>query len=404
MANVVLMPQLGISEESAVLSHWHVTKGSAVAAGKRLFTLETGKSSFDVESEFTGTVLELLCSEGEELPIKTPICVIGEPGESWSLPDMPEAAKEAPIADIPSPEAPRPAAQPQEKPSGAASPRARALAEKTRIDISCVAPSGPHGRTIERDVKAYLDAGRPVREAAAPAAETPAAEYTDAPVSRVRRAIASNMQASLSELAQLTLNASFDAGELQSFRRSAKSGVLPGFEGVTINDLLLFAVSRTLMDFRYINAHWLGDKIRTYNTVNLGFACDTERGLMVPVIRNAERLSLLEISGKAKALAKACSEGTAAPADLSGASFTVSNLGSLGVESFTPVINPPEVAILGVCGVTTRVKDNAGAPVCYGAMGLSLTFDHRALDGAPAAKFLKALCGRLEAFPLLLAM
>lgn len=416
MANIVLMPQLGISEESAVLSQWRVAEGDAVKAGQILFTLETGKSSFDVESEFDGTVLKLLCDEGDELPIKAPICVIGEPGETVDVP----GAAAAPAAEEAAPVVEEKSAAPIAAPVSTVaaddklhiSPRAKNLAEKTGADLSAVTATGPEGRIIERDVVRALNEGKigkaaPTAAEEKPAAPAPVAEtkaaYTVEPLTRVRKVIAENMHRSLSEMAQLTLTTSFDATALLDFRKAAKSGKIAGLEGVTYNDMILFAVSRTLVDFPYFNAHLVGDEFHLYNSVNLGFACDTDKGLVVPVIKNAETLSLKALSAAAKSLAKSAQSGSISPADMQGGTFTVSNLGSLGIESFTPVINPPQTGILGVNTLETRVRLENGQPVYYSAMALSLTFDHRAVDGAPAARFLAALKTNLENFTLLLA-
>ena len=177
-------------------------------------------------------------------------------------------------------------------------------------------------------------------------------------------------------------------------------GEAMGLSKVTINDMVLYAVARVLPNFPEINANLVGDSFRKFKHANIGMAVDTDRGLLVPVIFGSDTLSLAEISQKTKALAGSAREGTLSPDDMSGGSFTVSNLGSMGVESFTPVINPPQTAILGVCCTTNRLKADGSV---YPAMGLSLTFDHRAVDGAPAAKFLKELCTALENFELLLA-
>ena len=399
MADLVLMPQLGISEETAILAEFYVKKGDQVKAGQRLFSLETGKSSFDFESEYDGFVLELLCAEGETYaaPAATAAAVEEKKEETVAA-----AAPVAVVAAV--------AAEARADGKLAISPRAKKLAEKAGLtDFSDVVATGAEGRIIERDIIARLDKGPVISKAeekpaaaAAPVMDGP--EYTDEPVSRMRKVIAENMHASLSNMAQLTLNASFDATELLNFRKAAKAGTVPGFEKVTINDLILFAVAKTLPEFPDLNAHFLGDTMRRFNTVNLGFACDTEKGLMVPVIKGAEKLKLRDLSAKAKSLAVAAQSGSLAPAEMSGGSFTVSNLGSLGITSFTPVINPPQTAILGVCASETKIRLENGGPVYYQAMGLSLTFDHRAFDGAPAAKFLKALCAKLEALPLLLAL
>ena len=413
MADLVLMPQLGISEETAILAEFYVKKGDQVKSGQRLFSLETGKSSFDFESEYDGYVLELLCAEGDELPIKSPVMAIGVEGETYSAPAAAAPASEEKKEEVKAAAAPVAVAEVAVAASRAdgkvaISPRAKKLADKAGLtDFSDVVATGAEGRIIERDIIARLDRAPVAAKVEAPVAAVAAVsgpEYTDEPISRMRKVIAENMHASLSNMAQLTLNASFDATELLNFRKAAKAGAVPGFEKVTINDLVLFAVAKTLPEFPDLNAHFLGDTMRRFNTVNLGFACDTEKGLMVPVIKNAETLKLRDLSAKAKSLAAAAQSGSLAPADMAGGSFTVSNLGSLGITSFTPVINPPQTAILGVCATETKIRLENGGPVFYQAMGLSLTFDHRAFDGAPAAKFLKALCAKLEALPLLLAL
>ncbi len=415
MANIILMPQKGVSEESAVLAEWYIQVGDTVKIGDKLFSIENGKSAFDEESEVEGTVLALLCEPGDELPIKAPVCVIGAPGESFEVPGAAKAeapAEEKPAAAAETPAAAAPVAAPAKREGDRifASPRARNLAEKSGADLAEIGGTGPEGRIIERDVNAWLDAGRPVSkpvEAAAPApAAAPAAaegEFTVEPISRMRRIIAENMHKSLSEMAQLTETSSFDASAIMAFRKSAKAAEALGLGGVTLNDVVLFAVSRTLLAHPDLNANFDGDNMKRFNTVHLGFACDTPKGLVVPVIRNAEKLSLLAISAEVKRLAKAAQEGTLSAAEMSGGSFTVSNLGAFGIESFTPVINPPQTGILGVNTISTRVREVNGELKAYPAMALSLTFDHRVVDGAPAARFLKDLGNNLENFSLLLA-
>jgi pyruvate dehydrogenase E2 component (dihydrolipoamide acetyltransferase) len=279
------------------------------------------------------------------------------------------------------------------------------------------------GRIIERDVNALLDAGKTtaieaverflagervvVEEVAeAPAVETaPAVKttggYTDVKITNIRKVIAKSMHASLSEMAQLTLNSSFDATNLLAYRAKLKAnGEALGLSKITINDMILYAAARVLPNYPEINANLIDNTFRKYKHANIGMAVDTDRGLLVPVIFGSDTLTLAELSAQAKTLAGKAREGKLSPDEMSGGSFTISNLGSMGVESFTPVINPPQTAILGVCCTTNRL--NAEGKV-YPAMGLSLTFDHRAVDGAPAAKFLKELCTALENFDLLLA-
>ena len=224
---------------------------------------------------------------------------------------------------------------------------------------------------------------------------------------RLNKVIAKAMLGSLTSMAQLTHNASFDCTEIQKLRKLFKEkGAQRGMEKITLNDIILYAVSRTLAnpDFRALNANLLGgDQMKYYRHVNLGVAVDTDRGLMVPTIFKADTLSLKEISQVAKKLANDCKAGTINPDLLRDGSFTVSNLGSLGIESFTPVINPPQTGILGVNTIVNRVREVNGQLALYPSMTLSLTYDHRALDGAPASRFLHALCQNLENITLLLA-
>ena len=174
-----------------------------------------------------------------------------------------------------------------------------------------------------------------------------------------------------------------------------------GLNNITINDIILYAAARALKNHEDLNAHFLGDKMRYFKNVNIGMAVDTPRGLLVPTIFKADEMTLSALSAEAKSVAKAAQGGKISPDLLTGASFTVSNLGSFGVESFTPVVNPPQVAILGVCNIQYKMKADGSV---YPAMGLSLTYDHRAVDGAPASRFMQELCRMLENFSVTLAL
>ena len=430
MANLAIMPRQGQSVESCIITSWHKKKGDRVAEGDILYSYETDKSAFDEPSLYTGTLLEVFVEEGDVVPCLDPVCIIGEVGEDYSALMPKKESKDAPAGKA---EEEKVAEAPKAEPVATGkvvegervkiSPRAKRLALESGADLSKVDPSGPHGRFIERDVNAALDKGYKTDIASveaflrgeavaqkveeAPAAAPQAAtvpnfgEYEEIPMSGVRRAIARSMHASLSEMAQLTLNASFDATKMMSYRASLKAGAeAMGLPKISLNDMVFFAVSRVLPEHPDVNATLKDDKIRQYRHANIGLAVDTERGLLVPTIFGADTMSLAELAKANKAAAAKAKEGTLTPDEMSGGSFTVTNLGSLGVESFTPVINPPQVAILGVCAMTNRLRDDG---TVYPAMGLSLTFDHRAIDGAPAARFLKDLCTALENFGLLLA-
>ncbi|MBR4465896.1 2-oxo acid dehydrogenase subunit E2, partial [bacterium] len=235
----------------------------------------------------------------------------------------------------------------------------------------------------------------------------PAAAYVDEKMTGVRKAIAKSMTLSLSTIPQLTHTLTFDATEILAFRKKVKANAEAlGLANITINDIVLFAVSRVLAkpEHRALNAHVLeGDVVRYFSSVNIGIAVDTEKGLLVPTLVDADKMSLNELSKKAKELAVACQTGKATADMLHGATFTVSNVGSYGVENFTPVINPPQTGILGVDGITTRVRVVDGEIKTYQAMGLSLTYDHRVVDGAPASRFLVDVKNTLENFTVLLS-
>ncbi len=443
MATVVIMPRQGQSVESCIITAFNIKVGDTVSKGDVLFSYETDKSSFDEPAPENGKVLAIFREEGDDVPCLENVLVLGKDGEDFSefipkseaeaAPKASATVQEEVSAKVEADSAPSVSSVEVTSGVGSISPRAKILAEKTNADILKAQPTGPNGRIIERDVQKLVDAGFTVSSAAKagytsavdgsgingkvvledlnkPAvvevvstAAAPAAEYEDVKLPNIRKVIAKSMHASLSTMAQLTLNSSFDATKLMELRASLKSGAEKlGLGNITLNDMVLYAVSRVLLNHKDLNANYMDDFMRYFNTVNLGVAVDTPRGLMVPTVFGAEKMSLNELSKAAKTVITEAQNGTINPDKLKGGSFTVTNLGSLGVESFTPVINPPQTGILGVGTITRRIKEEDGEDVSYPAMGLSLTFDHRALDGAPAAKFLKELCFALENFDLLL--
>ncbi|MDR2630339.1 MAG: 2-oxo acid dehydrogenase subunit E2 [Spirochaetaceae bacterium] len=261
--------------------------------------------------------------------------------------------------------------------------------------------SGLAGRVVAADLLPTESAGTPAAAVASLAGAAAAPEpgegrIVETPIKGIRKIIADRMYRSLAESAQFTLNSTAPVKRLQELRARMKTigepSPLQGLSKVTVNDLILFAVSRVLPHFPFMNAHKIGDTLKTFERVHLGVAVDTPRGLMVPVIRNANLLSLSQISAEAKRLAAACQGGSVKPEELTGSTFTVTNLGSLGVVSFTPVLNAPEVAILGVGGIELKpVAAEDGEIRFEGHIGFSLTINHQVVDGAPAARFLKAL-------------
>ena len=436
MATPVIMPRLGQSVEDCILAEWKVAPGAVVEEGTVLAVIETDKASFDLESTAAGTVLELFWEEGDDVPVLANVVAVGEEGEDASgLRPQKETAVLAPAAepastpatssDTPAPVAPV-AASPSGSSEAGVSPRARKLALRSGIDPESISGTGPGGRVIERDVEAAI-AGRPRLSASAAASaretglEPPARGKGLAgmalagdmlepgavegakvePVKGIRKLIAERMMESLANTAQFTLNSTFDATAIQTYRKRKREEI-GGDSGpkITLNDLIAHALILTLKRHPALNAHFLGDRIARFEEVHLGVAVDTPRGLMVPVLRSVCSKSLEELSVGIKELVHSCIEGTVLPDQLSGGTFTLTNLGMLGVDHFTPVINPPEAAILGVGGISLRpVSGKDGEVTTVECITLSLTIDHQAVDGAPAARFLKDLVDTLENYP-----
>ncbi len=479
MATEIVMPRQGQSVEACTIVRWLKQPGENVGTGDVLCEIETDKAAFEVESTAAGTLLAQFVPEGEEVPVLTPIAVVGEPGEDVPAPAAagagggalppagagrppaahPAAAPEPVAAALPGQAAavPAPAAAdsaPARRGGPASSPRARRRAGELGVDYTALSGSGPGGRIIERDVVAAAAArpaltaaaraaaagGSPVpaagsgiggrvtladmEAAAAPQAEAAAAaaapaaaaqQVTTVPVTGVRKLISERMRQSLLDSAQLTMHASADAEALVAYRARLKNSAEHlQLRHVTINDLILFAAARTLPQFPELNAvvrsDGAGDHVERHRAVRLAFAVDTERGLMVPVIAAAERLSIAALAGRAHELAAAAQAGSISPDLLQGGTFTVTNLGALGVESFTPILNLPQVAILGVGALVLKpaaadlAQPGALRQVSYRRhLGLSLTIDHRMVDGAPAARFLQALAAAIADLDLLAA-
>ena len=426
MATIVVMPQLGNSVESCIIVEWMIAEGDTVSVDQTLASIETDKSTMEVPSTAEGTVLKLLWEEGDEVPVKDPLIIVGEPGEDIS--------GLVPGGDAAPAEADAPAEQAAAAP-GAVSPRARALAASNGVDASAIAEgSGPHGRVIERDVAAAIaagpvltsaaraagvsaaegtgiggrvsvaDAGRTAEAAPAAAVAAPAAAAdfpgasTSAPLKGVRKVVAKRMMESLTSTAQLTLNTTANAAGILAMRKKVKNAdEALGLNKITLNDLVCFAVSRTLLKYPVFNAHLEDGVLTEFEQVHLGFACDTPRGLLVPVIRSAQALGLKAFSDEAKRLAGGAIDGSLSPDFLSGGTFTVSNIGSFGIETFTPVINLPQTAILGVGAITPRPTVAADGSIgVEQRLNLSLTIDHQVIDGADGARFLRDLVAAIE--------
>jgi len=424
MASEVLLPKQGNSVESCIIVEWKKKEGDPVSSGEPILEVETDKATMEVESTADGVLLKQLVAEGDDVPVMTPIAIVGAAGEKVEsvagAPGGSTATKAGPAA-VPASSPASPATTEPAAASGGArtgriaiSPRARKLASSRGIDYTGITGTGPGGRIMVRDIEQGVPSGAGVAATSTgeSAADLPAATgqppagalaAEDVKVTGIRKVIADRMLASLNTTAQLTMNAGADARKLLDLRNRLKSDSRPEFQSVSINDLVLFAVSRVLKRFAELNSTYSDGLIHRYPAINLGFAVDTDRGLMVPVIRNASALSLVGLAAEAHRLADLCKAAKAGFEDLEGGTFTVTNLGVYGIESFTPVLNAPQVGILGV-GASRLVPTMADGEVVFiPTIGLSLTIDHQVVDGAPGARFLKDVAASIADIDLTLA-
>ncbi len=459
MAVEFFLPKLGQTVEEVTLVKWLVEDGARVSQGQEVLEVETDKAVFPVEANGKGYIHFGPYQEGQVLPVLTVVAIIGKENEKFAVKGAggEEPAPAAAAAELPAAEseaaAPEAApAAPTESGRVFASPRARKLAGEKHVDLGQVAPTGWGGERIaERDVVAYLShvpkvtpvaqrmaadagvdlrsvagtgpGGRIVKEdverlmkppavapaAAAPvapaAAQLPPAEVVErVPLKGVRAIIAERMGASVHTTARVTLLMEVDATEFVAARERIKAkvsepwGFTPGY-----NDLLAKAVATALRKFPYMNARLASDAIEILGRVNIGMAVDTERGLLVPVIRDADQKSLYQFGAEFRQMVDRARSGRSLPDDLSGGTFTITNLGMFDVDAFTPVINMPEAAILGVGRIAPKVVPYQGNIVVRQMWTLSLVFDHRLVDGAPAARFLQYIKQLVEEPYLLIA-
>jgi pyruvate dehydrogenase E2 component (dihydrolipoamide acetyltransferase) len=414
MAIPVEVPKLGNTVEECLIAKWRKHKGEHVSAGEVVAEIETDKATFEVTAPADGTVLETFFDEGALVPVFTNLFVIGEAGESVdafrpkgaAAPAVKEAA--APTA---APEAPKAARPAPAASSGPLSPRARRFAAEHDFHPEAVTGSGPAGRVLEEDLRQQfyesprvsslankrIEEGMEVGGEGSGTGGMVLSSDLVPPATRVsgiRATIGRRMRESLGTTAQYTLHTSANAGGLLLMRAKIKAST--GVPDININDLVTFCAIQALLDVPDVNVEFIDGKVCKHREVHMAFACDTPRGLMVPVIRDAHKLTAGQLSVKMKELTALAVKGTVSPDDLSGGTFTVSNLGGLGIESFTPVLNPPQVAILGVDSIQLKPVRREGRIEFIDAIGLSITFDHQVIDGAPGARFLKVVKEKIE--------
>lgn len=444
MATPIVLPKLGNTVESSIILQWHKSIGDNVAEGDIICEVETDKATMEVESSVSGTLIAIFFEEGDDVPVMANIAAVGEMGEP--VDDLRPEGSQAqartisePASPIPnnlsnnghSPSSPETRILDTQDPILRISPRARKLATAKQISLDDIMGTGPLGRIIERDIEAALrnrPAISPVAKAMLQTGEFTAPEQGSGPRGRItksdlipaattqtptpsgngdtveviplkgiRKTIARRMLESLQTTAQLTLSRSVSAQALLDLRKWLKSGPASlGVQSITINDLIMYAVAKTLPDFTDLNTLFENDTLYRHHDVNLGFAVDTPRGLVVPVIHNANQMNLSELAETAHHLAEATLNQTITPDEMAGGTFTVSNLGNLGIEVFTPVLNPPQVSILGVGAITQKPVSTEAGYDFSPHMTLSLTINHQVVDGAPGARFLQALAENLE--------
>ena len=434
MATVVIMPKQGQSVESCIITQLFKKKGDHVKQGELLFAYETDKASFEEASPVDGVILDLLFEEGDEVPVLTNVIIIGQEGESIDTLESKEIvstpveiSKENTSAIIASkPVEPTTTSEQESTISMGISPRAKNLSAKEAVDADQLQGSGPKGRIIERDIQTFVSTrgkmtplakkeikknervvtegsgigGRITSKDLTTQNPIYSADFEIRPLTNMRKLIAKAMYASLQNSAQLTHHLGADARRILELREKVKKAMEKGYPyNITLNDMIGVSVVKALKKFPQVNSHCLGDSMKYFNKVHLALAIDTDRGLMVPVVKNADDLSIQGLSNQFKEIANACKKGSIDPDLLSSeaATFTISNLGNYGVEIFTPVINLPQTAILGVNTIVPRPKDLGNGS--YGFVpfvGLSLTYDHRALDGGEATRFLKQIAIEIE--------
>lgn len=386
------MPQLGQTMEEGTILRWLKQEGDLVKKGEPVVLLQTEKVEYELEAPASGQLAKILASEGTSVRVGGAMGVIAEVGEDIS-PLLASLAVPTPAVKAPAPQtAPAaPVAGPGEEEAAPSrekikiTPRARRLAEQHGVRIETLTGTGPEGRIVEEDVQRVIEA----MKAGVP---QPEAVPELIPLTGMRKAIFDRLGESWRSAARVTLFAEADVTRLVALREER----LPRWEAesglkISYNDLILKGVAVALTERPRINCTLTQEGIRVHREVHLGFAVDLGEGLVAPVIRDAHKKSLLEIAKEARALAEKARSGRLVPRDLEGGTFTVTNLGGFGVELFTPIINPPQGAILGVGRIVEKPVVLNGGIHIRAMMGLSLVFDHRLIDGAPAAQFLARL-------------
>ncbi len=394
MAVEVVMPKFGLTMTEGTIQQWFKSEGDAIKTGEALFEVETEKVLYEVEAPTDGTVAKLLYAVEAVVEVGLPVAIIAEAGEEVAevAARYADARAAAPASASPEPapvatSAPSPA--PQEKRGRVpVTPAARKLAKEHSIDLSGVAGTGPRGRITREDVQKTIDSGGQAAPPPAPTAAPAAAE--DIPLRGMRKVIAERMHQSLQGSAQLTISTEADVTQLIDRRQEVRQEF-----NVTYTDFIVQACAHALRQHPRMNAYLEGDIIRANSDIHVGLAVALDEGLIVPVVRDADKKSLKDIAAEAKTLAEKARASQLKLEEVSGGTFTVSNLGMYGVDAFTPIINAPQSGILGVGRIVEKPVIHRGEVTRRSMMVLSLTFDHRVIDGAPAGAFLQTVADLL---------
>ena len=395
MATEVRLPRLGQGMEAGTIVRWLKAEGEPVRKGEPLYELDTDKVTQEVEAEADGVLLAIVVREGEAA-VGTLVARIGDAGE-----DVPAAPKSSPVVEAPKQEptppsdpVPPPSSEPEGEPRAArvkASPLARRLARERGVELAGVRGTGPEGRVVAEDVT-LAAAGPPPRAAAA---LVPAAEAEVVPLSQTRKTIARRLtEAWQAPVFQLSVSA--DMTRVLALREQLVARVAEGEPKPTVNDVLTKLAAAALVRHPAVNAHFAGEAIHRFRSAHVGIAVAAPNGLVVPVIRDADRRPLAEIAAARADLVSRARAGKLSLADLADGTFTISNLGMFGVEEFTAVLNPPQAAILAVGSIEERPVVVDGQLAVRPLMHMTLTCDHRAIDGADGADFLRTLRELLE--------
>lgn len=410
MAEVIRMPRMSDTMEEGNIVGWLKQEGDKVEPGETLAEVETDKATMELDSYTEGVLLHIAVKSGT-VPIDGVIAVIGQPGEDWqallSAPAAaaaaaPAAAPVAAPAEVVAAAAPAPAASPAAATAEArtkASPLAKSVAREAGVDISQITGTGDNGRIVKRDVEAFLEAKpAPAVSAAEAVIQQPAMtsavdQYEDLPLSQMRKTIARRLSESKFSAPHFYLTMEIDMANASDWRRRINE-VAP--VKVSFNDLVIKAAAAALRQHPMINASWLGDRIRLNHEVNIGVAVAVDEGLLVPVIKNADAKSLSQINTEVKAFAAKAKDKKLQPQEMQGNTFTISNLGMFGIDEFTAIINPPDACILAVGAIVEKPVVRGGQLEVGQVMKVTLSCDHRVVDGAKGAQFLQSLKGILE--------